>query len=361
MRRSSKALLAIACVIVLAGAAVGLAFTIPSAQAKQPVVPTTVPAQPTVQLDVTVVPEFMTALYKIYGGGFGDTWLARCTIKNTGEVPVKNLHISYAIPGYLDETSPEDYPLILPGQTVRDYCWPNFSPDLMAKINNKTPAELLVHYQFDGADRAREESAKFTFLGKNDFVRTSLPEDSWITFSDVNDNANMLAAFVTQKDPTIQAAAKKLTGGLATYTDKDAMSALEYVYNGIRDAGFRYVSEPSTYWTQNIGQHIQFPIDTINNEGGNCVDLSLLFSAMLEAVGVKTYLTLSTGHCQFAVVMPESKDIIPVEETMVDNPDSTLTDAIDSAYKWYQKESANGTFLWIDVEQAWQDGMVPSW
>ena len=105
---------------------------------------------------------------------------------------------------------------------------------------------------------------------------------------------------------------------------------------------------------------MQLPKETIAYQGGNCVDLSVLFSALLEAVGVKTYLTLSTGHCQVSVELPEEGSIIPIEATLVDDPGATLQDAYDTGYSWYEEQSARGTYIYIDVEEAWAHGMVPA-
>jgi len=309
---------------------------------------------------VQTVPEVMTGIYKAYGGTYSNRWVARTLITNTGDVPVHNFQISYRIPTYCGETSVEDYPVILPGQTVRDYCWPNFNPDKMADITSETSAEVLVEYTYDGLEHPGKTSEKFSFLGKNDFIHTYLADADCLTFADTHDNATMLGAWVTARDPAVQELAKKITGGVYTGTDDGTYEALSQIYYTLRDWPFEYVSEPLTFWSREFAQHIQFPSETIANEGGNCVDLSCLFAAMLESVGVKTYLLLSQGHCQFAVVLPESGDIIPVEETFVGSS-ASLQDAMDSAYETYEKQSAEGTYLFIDVEEAWEDGMVPSW
>lgn len=318
-------------------------------------------AEPQLTVDIYVKPEVITAAYKIYGGDYASMWLAKCIIKNTGTVPVEDFAIEYEIGGYCDSTSVEDYPIILPGQTVRDYCWPNFNPEQMAAINNETPAEIVIRYSYAGLDEPKATSEKFSFLGRNDFIWSSLPEAEMLTFEDENDNARLLAAFVTRSEPDTQALAKTLTGGIYTGTDENAMAALESLYNGLRDGGYKYVTESVTFWTNEFGQYIQYPAETITHRGGNCVDLSLLFSAMLEAVGIQTYLTLSTGHCQFVAIMPESRQWIPVEETLVGDPAATLRDAIDAAMQWYKEQSNQGTYMFIDVEDAWASGIVPSW
>jgi hypothetical protein len=339
--------------VVFAGSLVGLAVS-----AAGPPEPD--PSETSLSIDVYVVPEVMTAVYKVYGGQFGNRWLARTLITNTGDVPVENFQITYRVPGYCSKTSVEDYPIILPGQTVRDYCWPAFDSKKMADIASETPAEVIVSYTYDGLENPRETSEKFTFLGHNDFIHTYLSDADCLTFADLHDNKDMLAAFVTARDPDVQKWAKTIAGGFSTSSDEGAMEALSRIYYTLRDWPFEYVSEPLTFWSREFAQHIQFPSETIANKGGNCVDLSCLFAALLEAVGVKTNLLLSQGHCQFAVVLPDSGDIIPVEETLVGS-EATLQDAMDMAYQTYAEQTDAGTYIFIDVEDAWEEGMVPSW
>lgn len=353
MKRSRLYIVMGLCLLLVAAGAVGLALSLQGGKEPQ--------GNPQVAVDIYVKPEIITAAYKAYGGDYSSMWVAKCIIKNTGDVPVENFQIEYEVGGYCASTSIEDYPIILPGQTVRDYCWPNFNPEQMATINNETPAELIVRYEYDGLERPKETSQKFAFLGKNDFTWTSLPDEDCLTWADENDNARMLAAFVTRNEPATQQLAKTLTGGVYTGTDEGAWEAIELIYNGLRDADYNYVSEAVSFWTSDFGQHVQYPKETIQYNGGNCVDLSLLFSAMLEAVGIRTFLTVSQGHVQFIAMLPESGQWIPVEETLVDADDSTLDDAIDSAYQWYEEQSSQGTFLIVDVEDAWSNGMVPSW
>jgi transglutaminase-like putative cysteine protease len=352
MTRSLKWLLVGACALVCAGAAVGLVLTLSGSN--QPAA-----GKPQISIDVVVVPEVMPAVYKIYSGTEGN-FLAKTVIKNNGSTPVTNFHISYKIPGYVETAGQEDYPIILPGETVNDYCYPTFDADQMAGIHSQTRAELDVNYTYDGGTGVKGTSKFFAFLGHNDWIRTQLPQESRLTFSDGVDNAPMLAAFVTKDDPTVNKVAKQLTPGIFTATDSGTWDAVYAVYNAIRDARYRYITESSAFWTQDA-QEVQLPSETLANGAGNCVDLSVLFSSMLEAVGVKTYLCLSTGHCQFGFQLPESGEWYVVEETMVDDPNATLDDSLDSAYKWYGEQTGQNTWVRVDVEQAWAEGMVPSW
>ena len=194
------------------------------------------PSQADIEVRVQTVPEVMTGIYKAYGGTYSNRWVARTLITNTGDVPVHNFQISYRIPTYCGETSVEDYPVILPGQTVRDYCWPNFNPDKMADITSETSAEVLVEYTYDGLEHPGKTSEKFSFLGKNDFIHTYLADADCLTFADTHDNATMLGAWVTSRDPAVQELAKKITGGIYTGTDDGTYEALSRIYYTLRDS-----------------------------------------------------------------------------------------------------------------------------
>ena len=341
-----------ACVALVS--AVLLAFSIP---------PSTSAADqtPKLQVDLYVRSEFVTAAYKVYGGGSSSKWVAKTIIKNVGKVPVENFHITYGIEGYCAESSSEDYPVILPGETVRDYCWPNFDPDKMAQINTKTPAELKVTYTYDGLDRPREDTQKIAFLGRNDFVWSSLPDEEVINWDDNYDNAPMLSSFVTAREPSVEQLSKSITAGMSTGSDDSDLEALRRVYVALRDAGFEYTTDTRTLWSKDCAQHIQFPVDTLQNRTGNCIDLSILFSSLLEASGVRTCLLLSEGHCQMGVWLSDSGSLIPIECTTVGDPEIGPGDAMQLAAETYEEQSNNGTYIIVDIERGWSKGMLPSW
>ncbi len=253
-------------------------------------------------------------------------------------------------------------PLILPGQTVRDYCYPIFNKAQMREIDAKTTAELVIDLRVPTAWTGPSSRARSTTSSShNGWMRTDLPEDERLTFEDWHDNDEFLAAFVTPQGPKTQKLAKQLTKGTFTVSDEGAMEALSGVFYGLRDAGYAYITEPDSYWTEDPVQHVQFPSETIAHRAGNCVDLSVLFASLLEAVDVRTWLLISAGHCQVGIEMPGSGSIIPVEATLVEHKNATLQDAFDVAWEDYETNTAEGTYMFMDVRGAWQEGWVPTW
>ncbi|OFW57122.1 MAG: hypothetical protein A2Y75_02010 [Candidatus Solincola sediminis] len=364
IKPQTKMVLTIILIIVLLGSTTGLIFTLTSKKSEAK-------GAPKLNVDVYVRPEVVTAAYKIYGDNAMGYWLANTKIENTGTVPVTNFSISYKIEGYCDWTSAELYPQIIPGEIIRDYCWPTFTASTMKEISTKSPAELTVRYEYDGLDKPIDKQEKFFFLGKNDFIWSYIKEEEVFAFQDLNDNYPLLAAFVTKNDETVQQAAKAIYGGLAPSTDADTYYALVRTFDVLRAYGMQYVYEPSVLEANTFGQYIQYPADSLNRVAGTCIDLSILFCALLESVSIKTYIYLIPGHAIPAVLMPESGYIYPIESTFMDlafvqshydvNPQITADECIDIAIDYINQNVEEGTYIKMDVGQAWDNGVMPAW
>ncbi len=328
---------------------------------------------PKLEVDLFVRPEIVTATYKIYGDPDQNMWVARTIIKNTGDVPVRDFEIKYKIDGYCDWTSTENYPEIVPGATVRDYCWPSLSPEAIEDITTKTSAELTMHYEYDGLDKPVEDTEKVSFLGRNDFVFSSLKEEDMLTWQDAFDNYPLMAAFVTPNEELTKSTANAIAGGLVSSIDDDAMLIFTRAFDALRYLGIKYIIEPEGYWTSGFSQYVQYPADTLSRGTGTCLDLSILMCALMEAVGIRSVIYLTKGHAQPAIVLPESGDIVPIEATFIDQefavthyadtvtPEVTSGECINDAIDYLNEAIASGIFIVIDIEDEWSKGVVPSW
>ena len=54
---------------------------------------------------------------------------------------------------------------------------------------------------------------------------------------------------------------------------------------------------------KNVADFIQFPLQTLDNRGGKCSDLSVLYASLLEAVGVETAFITTPAHIFLAVAL----------------------------------------------------------
>lgn len=328
------------------------------------------------RLEVRFIPreEVLTCAYKVYGDDQQNMWAAKTLVKNVGQMPVRDFRISYKIEGYTDWTSTEIYPEILPGQTVRDYCWPNLDEAKIKELTTKTPVEITLRYEYEGLDSPIEDTEKIYLLGKNDFVFTSLSEEDILTFSDAFDNYPLLAAFVTPNQETVKNTANYISGGLETITnDRDVYTAFLRCFETLRQMNVKYIQEPPGFWTGTAAQYVQYPHETLTRASGTCLDLAICMAALMEAVGIRSYIALIPGHAIPVVQLPQSGDLYAIESTFVDrdyalshfagqvSPEVTAEECVSIAAQEIEAAMDEGSYVLVDVEGSWERGVMPIW
>ncbi|MDD3717868.1 MAG: hypothetical protein PHP28_04300 [Actinomycetota bacterium] len=366
MSKNVKTVLSIVAVILILGSTVGLILTIAADSG----------GGGEVKLEVQPIPreEIVTAAYKAYGDDQQNLWAAKTLIRNVGDVPVNDFRIDYKIEGYCDWTSAEVYPTILPGQTVRDYCWPNLDGARMKEITSKTPVELTVRYSYEGLAQPIQDQEKIYLLGRNDFVFTDLGEEDILTFTDAFDNYPMIAAFVTPNEDYVKSVANTMAGGLETgMNDDDVYTAFIRCFDGMRAMGVKYIQEPLSYWSERTAQYVQYPAETLSRASGTCLDLAICMAALMEAVGIKSYVALIPGHAIPVIELPNSGDMYAIESTFIDqeyalshfpgetSPEVTASECINIAADEINAAMEEGSYILIDIRKSWQQGVMPIW
>jgi very-short-patch-repair endonuclease len=165
---------------------------------------------------------------------------------------------------------------------------PNFLSGLNEKIAGWLKAEIL-----DDTTAVCSQTEPISLLARNEWCGlASLPE--------------ILAAFILPNDlavMTVLSRAAELlqehTGRSAFngYQDKSRKRAWEQVaaiYKAVSELGIRYIVAPASF--ENTGQKVRSPSDILSQRFGNCLDLSLLFSACCEQVGLHPVVLMHDGH-----------------------------------------------------------------
>lgn len=368
MSKTTRLSVSIALAVLLVGSLALMAFTITRPGNGYD------PAKVKLDVRIDTRDNILTAAYKLYGDKTQNMWVARTLIKNTGKVPVYDFSITYGLKDFTDDTSGETYPVIAPGETIRDYCWPSLDGSKIEKITTKTPVELVVSYKYRGLTEPVKEYKQVSFLGKNDFIFTSLAKKDIITFTDAFDNYRFISAFITPNEDTTKTFANMIAGGLETRdNDNDVYSAFLKCFDTLRAHGVKYIQEPPAFWAGTEAQYVQYPRDTINRKTGTCLDLAITFAALMEAVGIKSYVALLPGHAIPVIELPNSGDTYAIEATFVDqeyatshfpddvSPDVTASECINIAKDELDKARQEGKLIMIDPSYWWEQGVVPSW
>ena len=334
------------------------------------------PAPGRLSWDIQNKKTVMTFAYKAYGNpaaGEGRYSLSKTIFTNHGEGPVSDVEISYHIPEYVSWTTPEKYPEILPGQTIIDLFYPKL-PAKVTELTSTTSATLEIKIAWEEEGKRLEQIVKreISFRGVNEVEYTSLPPEEIVSWFDMNDNTQLLSSFVTTDDPVVKIFAGEITrfsGGTTAGAGggvKEVVRLMKAFYEYQVLTGFHYASSKGV--PEEMGdvksfvQNIRLPREVIMNANGLCIELAILWSTVMEHLGVRTYLVIIPGHA-FTIVVSDSGEWIPVETTAISGKGlggaATFDQAVEAGVKVWQKARESQKFILFDIQKLQTAGIRP--
>jgi len=259
--------------------------------------------------------------------------VAKAVLHNYEKTPITDIRMSLFIHQYMDV--PKEVkapPEIKAGGEA--------AVELNALFNNKV-LEIT-----EGTKVAAEITYEYTLRGKkytNKYTETIRIFDRNATTWDDDRKA---AAFVTAKDPSVLRFSKNVVGMIkdkgSKSINKNILTAMA-LYEAISLFGMSYVIDPTTPYAEfsenkQAVDFLQFPRQTLDYRAGDCDDLSILYNALLESIGIETSFITIPGHILMAfsldirpekarksfskpddLIFREEKAWLPVEVTMLGN------------------------------------------
>lgn len=231
----------------------------------------------------------------------------------------------------------------------------------------------------EGTRAAGEFTVEYYYLGK--MMTKTIPATIAVRNRNAMtwDDDRKAAAFVTAKDPLVLGFAKGIASMVRGDTAAPAVSA-EFrtalaVYQALNAYGVGYAVDPKTPFTslsasESEVDFLQFPSQTLAYRAGDCDDLSALYAALLESVGIETALVTTPGHIFVAfnaglspenaarafsdsadLIIRDGKAWIPVEVTLV--KDGFLRSWSVGALEW-RDGVARDQAGFYPVREAWK-------
>ncbi len=268
--------------------------------------------------------------------------VGKATMHNTGTTSIQNIKVSLFVKQYMDVPTVCRTPDVLKGGESKEI---ELNALFMEKVleiteGTKVAAEITVEYTKEGRKSKDEYWGTIRLYDRNAIT--------W-------DDNRKAAAFVTSKDPVVLQFSKNIAGvikGQENKTLNKNLSLALALFNALSLYGISYAVDPTTPYAEfskkvQAVDFLQFPKQTLEYGAGDCDDLSILFSALLESVGIETAFIILPEH----IFVAFSLDINPTEARKI-----YLRD--DEVIFWGEK-------TWIPVEiteikggfiQAWQTG-----
>jgi len=165
----------------------------------------------------------------------------------------------------------------------------------------KVAAELTLSYRVDGVKYSDVFSHTIRMQYRNAMT--------W-------DDDRRAAAFVTAKDPAIMGFSKNVASMLQDHESSSINKNLQKgmaLHNALSLYGLTYVVDPNTSYSELSTQstaidYLQFPRETLEYRAGDCDDLSILNSALLESLGIKSAFVTVPGHIFIAFSLGISQE-----------------------------------------------------
>jgi tetratricopeptide (TPR) repeat protein len=307
----------------------------------------------------------LDSVFPLFFSYYDKNPLGKVLVANGEGIPIEKVKVSFFAKQYMD--SPKtcaEFASIPAGATVSVPLTALFNDSIFRVTEGtKTSADLLVEYYYLGKERRATRTVTLQVNNRNAMT--------W-------EDDRKAAAFVTAKDPLILGFAKGIAATVrnaqgANVLSSELRTALG-IFQGLTVYGMGYVVDPKTPYASLSASEatidfLQFPNQTLAYRGGDCDDLTTLYCALLESVGIASAFITVPGHIYAAFdsgLAPESaakfladpeeaiarngKLWIPVEITLV--KDGFIKAWAKGAQEW-REASATGSAAFYEVRAAW--------
>jgi tetratricopeptide (TPR) repeat protein len=316
-------------------AGLGVAYHFPSKTASAP------GARPyqNLQLQNIRLNDVFPVFYKYYE----DHPVGSIEVRNSGKVPLEHVKVSVFVREYMDNPFLcKDIPFITGGGTQVVDLFALFNDKLLG-ITENTKLQISISA---GSSVAGETYTNETVQSVRVYDRNAM---TW-------DDDRHAAAFVSMKDPSVLRFSKNVSSNVKDRApkvlNKNLLTAAAF-FEALRLYGLTYAVDPTTPFTQFSQQKgavdfLQFPNQTLQYKAGDCDDISILYSALLESVGIHSAFITVPGHIYVAV----SLEVTPADARKQFASYQDLIVQADRVWLPVEITALSGDFLY-----AWQAGI----
>jgi hypothetical protein len=222
---------------------------------------------------------------------YSDHPVGKATLTNKTNKKISDIEVTLFVKQYMDNPKNCSAPSELGrGEEKEIELYALFTDSVLKIIEGtKISAEITMEFTLDG-NRYRENYIDAIHI----YNRSAL---TW-------DDDRKAAVFVTTKDPAVLTFSKNIAGMIKDEGSRTVHPNIRIalaLHEALELYGLIYIEDPSTPYKEFSGDKtavdfLQFPRRTLQYKGGDCDDLSILYSALLESVGIPTAFITIPGH-----------------------------------------------------------------
>jgi len=224
-------------------------------------------------------------------------WLHGLVLRNDGEAALRDVCVRVELSGFAEPYEVR-FEELLVGER-RELEAPDLALEATAFANQieRSRADLVVTVEAGGEAVHRDVRAVEV-----------LAYNEWPGLKDM---PGLLAAFVTPNHPALSPVLHAVADRLEEVTGDAALNGyqsgdpervramLGAVHDAICAVSPRYVSAPPSF--ESVGQKIRMPEQVLGERLATCLDLAVLYAALLEHIGLRPMLVVQSGHALVGV------------------------------------------------------------
>jgi tetratricopeptide (TPR) repeat protein len=278
-------------------------------------------------------------VFPIFFSYYDDNSLGSVEIVNNERGPIKDVRVSMYVEQYM--SGPKLSPVvdrIDPGGRTDVDLYALFQNSIL-DVTEPTSLQAIVRVEYvqGNAQLAKEQGFTLRVQNRNQIT--------W-------DDDRKVASFVTAGDPTVQRFSRNTVSSVRSVGSTAINERLRLamgILEALRLHGVEYTIDPDSSYielSQNESalDYVQFPQQTLDFRAGDCDDLSILYSSLLETVGIETAFITTPGHIFMAFSLGMSQ--AEAERTFSSTGDFIF----------------HGGAAWVPVETTiLQDGFLAAW
>jgi hypothetical protein len=318
-----------------------------------------------ISADYTYKSELITPLAHLYGSFLDDFVII--TVTNGNSSPVKIVATSQ-VSDYTDQAT--DTVTVAGGATEEIRQNPGLTSTAIDGLNSEHQASLhvMVSYLDSGQPRTIIDQTSSTLV-------TSRRDFPWgIKGFTQQEDFELVVAMVTPSDPGVET----LIRDAANYDPNKAMTSgydstgdtsgsvwqrLSDIWQAeTNDFSLTYISTTITF-SASSSQRIRLPAEVLDQASGNCIELTLLYAAVAEALNMQPAIILVPGHAYVAIRVDDTNDnYYFIETTMIGQ--ATFKQAVaEGNSEWDEAQphanAGEADYGWVDVAATRAKGIVP--
>ena len=240
---------------------------------------------------VDIVSVEFVNIFPVFFKYYDSNPIGKAVIRNFEDTAVKNVKLSLFVKQYMD--NPKEAIVIdsmEPGEEQTVDVFGLFTNNVLdITEGTKVSALINISYQIGGQEQSKEIIETIRLQNRNAIT--------W-------DDDRKACAFVTAKDPAVLKFSKNVAGWIRDSGSRALNKNLKIamaLHEALDLYGISYVIDPTTPYIEFSEDalaidYLQFPKQTLEFLAGDCDDLSILYSSLLEAAGIETAFVTTPGH-----------------------------------------------------------------